>query len=159
MNSAISLDGIHFNYDGRSVLSGLSLRVENGEVLALLGPSGCGKSTVLRLILGLAVPARGSVRLGGVAVSESNRLLLPPEERGLAIVFQDLALWPHLTVRGNLSFGLAARRVSPRERESRITATLERLGLGDKASRYPGELSGGERQRVAIARALGGCRT
>lgn len=154
MNSAISLDGIHFNYDGRPVLSGLSLHVENGEVVALLGPSGCGKSTVLRLILGLAVPARGSLRLGGVVVSESSRLVLPPEERGLAIVFQDLALWPHLTVRGNLGFGLAARRVPPPERESRIAAMLERLGLGDKASRYPGELSGGERQRVAIARAL-----
>ena len=154
MNAAISLDGIHFSYDGRPVLSGLSLHVENGEVLALLGPSGCGKSTVLRLILGLTVPARGSLRLGGVVVSESRRLLLPPEERGLAIVFQDLALWPHLTVRGNLGFGLAARRVSPHERESRITAMLERLGLGDKSSRYPGELSGGERQRVAIARAL-----
>ena len=154
MSAAISLDGIQFHYDGRSVLSGLDLSVENGEVLALLGPSGCGKSTVLRLILGLAVPVTGSVRLGGVVVSESGRLLVPPEERGLAIVFQDLALWPHLTVHGNLSFGLRSRGVSGTDRAARIAAILDRLGLADKARRYPGELSGGERQRVAIARAL-----
>jgi len=79
---------------------------------------------------------------------------VPPEERGLAVVFQDLALWPHLTVRGNLGFGLAARRVPHREREGRIGGILERLGIADKADRYPGGLSGGERQRVAIARAL-----
>ena len=154
MIPTICLDGIHFNYDGRPVLSSFNLSVESGQVLALLGPSGCGKTTLLRLILGLAVPADGTVRLGNAAVSEGGRLLVSPEDRGLAVVFQDLALWPHLTVRGNLSFGLAARGVSRRERESRITAILERLGLADKGSRYPGKLSGGERQRVAIARAL-----
>ena len=154
MIPAIGLDGIAFSYDGRPVLSRFDLSVANGQVLALLGPSGCGKTTVLRLILGLAVPDKGTVRLGNAAVSERGRLLVSPEDRGLAVVFQDLALWPHLTVRGNLSFGLAARGVSRSERESRITAILERLGLADKGSRYPGRLSGGERQRVAIARAL-----
>ena len=154
MTPAICLEEIHFNYDGRQVLSRFNLTVENGEILALLGPSGCGKTTVLQLILGLAVPANGTVRLENVMVSDRGRLLVSPEERGLAVVFQDLALWPHLTVRGNLNFGLAARSVSRGERESRITAILERLGLADKRSRYPGKLSGGERQRVAIARAL-----
>ena len=154
MKPAICLDDIQFGYDGSPVLSGFNLSVETGEVLALLGPSGCGKTTVLRLILGLVVPDNGTVRLGDAVVSERGRLLVSPEERGLAVVFQDLALWPHLTVRGNLNFGLAARSVSRRERESRITAILERLGLADKGSRYPGILSGGERQRVAIARAL-----
>lgn len=154
MRPAIRLDGIHFNYDGHPVLSRFNLSVESGQVLALLGPSGCGKTTVLRLILGLAVPDNGTVRLGNATVSERGRLLVSPEDRGLAVVFQDLALWPHLTVWGNLSFGLAARGVSRRERESRITAILERLELADKGSRYPGKLSGGERQRVAIARAL-----
>lgn len=154
MKPAISLEGVHFNYDGRAVLSGLHLSVDSGQLLALLGPSGCGKTTVLRLILGFAAPADGLVSLGDMVASAGSRLRIPPEERGLAVVFQDLALWPHLTVRGNLSFGLAARGVPRREGDSRIAAILERLGLADKASRYPGELSGGERQRVAIARAL-----
>lgn len=154
MIPAISLNGIQFNYDGHPVLSDFDLSVENGQALALLGPSGCGKTTVLRLILGLAVPADGVVRLEDAVVSEGSRLLVPPEERGLAVVFQDLALWPHLTVWGNLSFVLAARAVPRGERASRISAILERLGLADKVDRYPGDLSGGERQRVAIARAL-----
>lgn len=154
MIPAIRLDGVHFSYDSRPVLSHFDLSVESGQILSLLGPSGCGKTTVLRLILGLAVPERGTVRLGDELVSESGRLLVPPEDRGLGVVFQDLALWPHLTVRGNLGFGLAARGVPRPEQESRITAILERLGLADKGTRYPGRLSGGERQRVAIARAL-----
>ena len=154
MRPAISLDDIHHSYGGCPVLSSFDLAVESGETLALLGPSGCGKTTVLRMILGLAVPANGVVRLGDAVVSEGPRLLVPPEERGLAVVFQDLALWPHLTVHGNLNFGLAARGVARRERAGRIIAVLDRLGIADKAKRFPGELSGGERQRVAIARAL-----
>ncbi len=154
MIPAISLDRIRFTYDGRPVLSGFDLAVEKGRVLALLGPSGCGKTTVLRLILGLALPADGTVRLGDALVSQGSRLVVPPDERGLAVVFQDLALWPHLTVQGNLRFVLAARGVPRGERASRINAILERLGLADKVDRYPGDLSGGERQRVAIARAL-----
>lgn len=128
--------------------------VRRGRAHVFFGPSGSGKTTVLRLVLGFAVPEAGTIRLGGETVSAAGRLLVPPEERGLAVVFQDLALWPHLTVRGNLAFGLAARSARSRERESRIAAMLERLGIADKADRYPGGLSGGERQRVAIARAL-----
>ncbi len=154
MTPAIRLDEVHFSHGDRTVLSRCNLCVERGEVLALLGPSGCGKTTVVRLILGLAIPCQGRVRLGETTVSEAGRLLVPPEERGLAVVFQDLALWPHLTVAGNLNFGLAARGVARDEARSRITAILERLELADKAKRYPGDLSGGERQRVAIARAL-----
>ena len=154
MTEAVCLKDVRFSYDDRVVLSNVELSINAGEVLALLGPSGSGKTTVLRLVLGFAVPEAGTVSLGGEIVSEEGRLVVPPEERGLAVVFQDLALWPHLTVRGNLDFGLAARRVGPRERESRISAVLQRLGIADKADRYPGGLSGGERQRVAIARAL-----
>ena len=154
MTPAILLDDVRFNYGGHAVLSHFDLRVESGEVLSLLGPSGCGKTTVLRLILGLAVPSQGSVHLGETTVSEAGRLAVAPEERALAVVFQDLALWPHLTVRGNLNFGLAARDVARDEAQARIAAILERLGIAGKANRYPGRLSGGERQRVAIARAL-----
>lgn len=151
---AISLDGVHFDYSGRSVVSDLSLSLAQGEVLALLGPSGCGKTTVLRLILGLMAPTEGVVCLGNRLASSGRAIHVPPEKRGLAVVFQDLALWPHLTVRGNLEFGLAAKGIARSERRSRIATMLERLGLADKASHFPGALSGGERQRVAIARAL-----
>jgi iron(III) transport system ATP-binding protein len=154
VTAAVRLEDVGFSYDDRVVLSNVHLSIRDGEVLALLGPSGSGKTTLLRLILGFAVPDTGFVSVGGQTVSEAGKLLVPPEERGLAVVFQDLALWPHLTVRGNLDFGLAARRIGARERESRISVLLERLGIADKADCYPGRLSGGERQRVAIARAL-----
>lgn len=154
MNPAISLENVHFSYNKKPVLSGIHLSVEQSKVLSLLGPSGSGKTSVLRLILGLAAPAKGLVRLGGEVVSEDHHLFLPAEKRGLAVVFQDLALWPHLSVLGNLRFGLDARRIPRHEAEARTTAMLERLGLADMANRYPGDLSGGERQRVAIARAL-----
>ncbi len=154
MTGAIALDDVHFRYDDRAVLAGLSLSVAAGEVVTLVGPSGSGKSTVLRLLLGFELPERGTVRVNGSIVSTPGELVVPPEERGLAVVFQDLALWPHLTVHGNLAFGLGSRGVGREERERRIGEALSRVGLLDKARRHPGELSGGERQRVAIARAL-----
>jgi ABC-type Fe3+/spermidine/putrescine transport system ATPase subunit len=154
MSVSLRLQAVTFRYDGQVVLRDFALEVGPGEVIALCGPSGCGKTTVLRLLLGLAAPARGTVSLGGVVVSEDGRVLLAPEERHLGIVFQDLALWPHLTVRGNLAFGLAARRVPRDTQTARIDGLLRRVGLEGKADRHPGELSGGERQRVAIARAL-----
>ncbi|HEX9186491.1 MAG TPA: ATP-binding cassette domain-containing protein, partial [Vicinamibacteria bacterium] len=102
----------------------------------------------------LAVPGRGSVRLGERVVSRDGHLLVPPEDRNLAVVFQDLALWPHLTVEGNLAFGLSARGVRGEERSARVAAMLRRVGLDGAGRRRPGDLSGGQRQRVAIARAL-----
>ncbi len=162
MTAAIEVAGLGFSRPraaGRAkssseVLRNLSLEIDQGEILALLGPSGCGKTTLVRLILGLLAPDAGTIRIDGRMVSGPGRILTPPEERGLAVVFQDLALWPHLTVEGNLGFGLAAHRVRRRERRRRIAAMLERVGLEGHARKYPGELSGGERQRVAIARAL-----
>jgi ABC-type Fe3+/spermidine/putrescine transport system ATPase subunit len=150
----LALDDIWLRRGETPVLRGFSLAVAAGEILALLGPSGCGKTTVLRVLLGLAAPERGVVRLGTEVASENGRIRLPPEGRGLGVVFQDLALWPHLTVRGNLAFGLEAKRVPRAERDRRIAALLDAVGLSALAQRYPGELSGGERQRVAIARAL-----
>jgi iron(III) transport system ATP-binding protein len=135
------------------VLDCVSLSL-GAEVVALVGPSGSGKTTLLRVLLGLEVPASGSVSIGGQVVSHEGRVDVLPEERNVAMVFQDLALWPHLSVHGNLAYGLRARRVGKAERERRIAQVLSWVGLDGKTSRAPHELSGGERQRVAIARAL-----
>ena len=154
MSPTISLENIRLRYGRLDVLAGLSLHIDPGETVVLVGPSGSGKSTALRVILGLEAPEGGTVRLGDETVTEGRRILVPPERRGLAIVFQDLALWPHLTVEAQLAFGFDVRKIPREVRVERIRTMLERVGLGDKAGRFPGELSGGERQRVAIARAL-----
>jgi iron(III) transport system ATP-binding protein len=146
----LELAGVQLAYRREPVVRDASLHVDAGETVALVGPSGSGKSSLVRLVLGLVAPTRGTIQIGGRVASEAGRIVLAPERRGLAVVFQDLALWPHLTVERNLAFALAARgrpAADPR-------AWLDRVGLADKARRYPGELSGGERQRVAIARAL-----
>ena len=154
MSAAIELDGITVLRDGRKVLADVSLRVHAGETLSVLGSSGSGKTTLLRLVAGFVAPQVGSLRIGEVVAAAHGRSVLPPEERNLAMVFQDLALWPHLTVHGNLAFGLEGRKIPRAERDDRIAAILARVGLTGKDRRHPGELSGGERQRVAIARAL-----
>jgi iron(III) transport system ATP-binding protein len=154
VTAAIELEGVSLRHQDRLVLDGFSLSVRAGEIVALLGPSGSGKTTVLRLVLGFVAPSTGDIRLGGELVSTAGRIVRPPEERGVGMVFQDLALWPHLTVAGNLAFGLASMGVARRDREVRTRDMLERVGLGQRARSYPGTLSGGERQRVAIARAL-----
>ncbi|HZO17309.1 MAG TPA: ABC transporter ATP-binding protein [Polyangiaceae bacterium] len=148
----IDLDDVEFGHGDGAVLRGFELHVGTGRSVVLLGPSGSGKTSVLRLILGFATPRRGTIRIAGELVSSARTILVPPEERGLGVVFQDLALWPHLTVRDNLTFGLAD--LAEREQNERIAPLLERLGLRAMERRYPAELSGGERQRVAIARAL-----
>ncbi|MBI5478616.1 MAG: ABC transporter ATP-binding protein [Deltaproteobacteria bacterium] len=124
------------------------------EVVALVGPSGSGKTTLLRVLLGLEPPSAGQVSIAGRVVSHDGRVDVPPEERNVAMVFQDLALWPHLTVHGNLAYGLSARGIGKTERDRRVAQALSWVGLDGKAPRSPQELSGGERQRVAIARAL-----
>jgi ABC-type Fe3+/spermidine/putrescine transport system ATPase subunit len=154
MTSAIAVEQATLSIGGQVVLAGASLVVARGEVVALVGPSGSGKTSLLRLVLGFVAPGTGAVRLDGREASRDSKVLVAPEHRGLAVVFQDLALWPHLTVAGNLEFGLAAQRVPREERALRVATLLRRVGLEGRASRYPGELSGGERQRVAIARAL-----
>jgi iron(III) transport system ATP-binding protein len=154
MSAALALEGVSLGYGGRTALDGLDLRVSPGEVLALLGPSASGKTSVLRVFLGFAAPNAGIVRLGDRVVSRAGRMLVAPEDRGLGVVFQDLALWPHLTVEGNLAFGLASGGVAKRERAERIAVMLRRVGLAGSEGRHPGDLSGGQRQRVAIARAL-----
>ena len=152
MTPAIELEDVRVRLGATTVLNGFRLQVAAGELVTLLGPSGSGKTSVIRAILGFIAPDAGVIKLGGRVASESGRTVIPPEQRGVGAVFQDLALWPHLTVHGNLAFGLA--RLRRDERDRRIAAILDRVGLADKAYRHPGELSGGERQRVAIARAL-----
>jgi ABC-type Fe3+/spermidine/putrescine transport system ATPase subunit len=122
--------------------------------VVLFGPSGCGKSTILRLLAGLIAPSAGRILMEETEVSVPGRVIRPPEHRNLGFVFQDLALWPHLTVAGNLEFGLKARKVDAVTRKRRIQEMLRLVNLGDRANSKPGELSGGEQQRVALARAL-----
>lgn len=153
----IELAGVTYRRGGREVLADVTLRVNLGETIAVLGPSGAGKSTLLRIILGLLPPSAGEVRIAGVQASTPGRLHVAPEERRLGMVFQDLALWPHLTVAENLRFVLRARGVSRENRDSEdsvVATALSRVGLAGLERRYPETLSGGERQRVAIARAL-----
>ena len=137
------------------ILKGVSLAVPAGEVVALLGPSGSGKTTLLRAVAGLETPHRGSIAIGDRVFFDAARGIdLPAEERGLGLVFQSYALWPHRTVFDNVAYGLKLRGVSTEEIKRRVEKTLSQIGLGHLAARYPHQLSGGQQQRVAIARAL-----
>jgi ABC-type Fe3+/spermidine/putrescine transport system ATPase subunit len=137
-------------------LDAVSLDAAPRECLVILGPSGCGKTTLLRLIAGLDVPDTGEIWLNGVQVANPGRSLLAPHRRGIGFVFQDLALWPHLTVSQSLQFVLDSQRVPRSEQDGWIREVLTVLRIDGFARRYPHELSGGEQQRVALARALVG---
>jgi ABC-type Fe3+/spermidine/putrescine transport system ATPase subunit len=150
----LRLGAVTKRYGSREVVVRASLIVAGGEVVALLGPSGCGKTTTLRLIAGLEKPDEGEVRIDGHCVAADGLNLIPPHKRGVGFVFQDLALWPHLTVEGNLDFALASAGMKRRERIERIAETLRMARAEGFAGRYPSQLSGGEQQRVAVARAL-----
>lgn len=141
-------------YGGRVAVGDFSLEIEEGERLVILGPSGCGKTTLLRLVAGFIPPDSGSIMIGGEIVAADGRIIKPPEERGVGMVFQDLALWPHLTVKENLAFGLKAKGVPKREREERIREIVDLVQMGEYVQAKPAELSGGQQQRVALARAL-----
>jgi ABC-type Fe3+/spermidine/putrescine transport system ATPase subunit len=154
VTAVLELDDVTVQSGERTLLADVSLAVGEGERVGLVGPSGAGKTTLLRVALGLVTPTAGVVRLGGREASRGGRALVPPEDRRLAVVFQDLALWPHLGVRGNLAFVLRARGVPRRQHEGKIAAALSAVGLGGPSLGDLGTLSGGELQRLALARAL-----
>jgi ABC-type Fe3+/spermidine/putrescine transport system ATPase subunit len=147
------VDNVHKNFGGHQALGGVTLAVARQEILAVIGPSGCGKTTLLRVIAGFEPPDDGRVVLGGVAVSTPG-LMVAPHRRRVSMVFQDLALWPHMTVRQHLDFVAHRAGHSPHGRRERMDSLLSSVRLGDHGGRYPHQLSGGEKQRLAIARAL-----
>jgi iron(III) transport system ATP-binding protein len=153
--SPISIASLTKTYPGGSVpaLKAVSLDVAPGTFLVLLGPSGSGKTTLLRCLAGIERIDSGSIGIGGRMVAD-GRAHLPPEQRDLSMVFQDYALWPHLTALDNVAFALRRRRLGRAECRSRAAVMLSRVGLSDFVRRYPNELSGGQQQRVALARAL-----
>jgi iron(III) transport system ATP-binding protein len=146
----VSVRRLTKRYGSVLALDHVDLDVEPGELLALLGPSGCGKTTALRLIAGFERPDDGAIRLAGADVAGGVRFV-PPERRRVGIVFQDFALFPHLTVAANLGYGIPRDR---KRRDARVAEMLELIGLPDVAGRYPHELSGGQQQRIALGRAL-----
>jgi iron(III) transport system ATP-binding protein len=152
--SMIELRSVCKDFQGRRVIDMLALQIEAKERVVLFGPSGCGKSTILHLIAGFVVPDSGDILIDNRLVATSMKNLREPGDRGIGMVFQDLALWPHLTVAENIEFGLMAKRVSKIKRGQRVMEMVELVGLADYLSAKPGKLSGGQQQRVALARTL-----
>lgn len=145
----VEIRDVSLGYGMTQVLRDVSVVIEPGEFFALLGPSGSGKSTLLRLIAGFSQAQSGTVLIGGEDVSH-----VPPWKRNIGMVFQNYALWPHMTVSQNVAFGLEERRLPRSEIRARVAAALELVGLGDYGARRPGQLSGGQQQRVALARTI-----
>ncbi len=147
----LAFEDVHHSYGGPESVRGVTLAVDPGEVVSLVGPSGCGKSTLLRLAAGLERPTSGRVLLNNLEIS-GPRNFVPPEKRGIGLMFQDHALFPHMTNLQNVCFGL--RGFTQAEAERQATLALDRVGLGNRGSEYPHMLSGGEQQRVALARTI-----
>ncbi|QKJ85227.1 Ferric iron ABC transporter, substrate-binding protein [Paramixta manurensis] len=154
-STAIMLSSLSWSFGDQPLLDNLSLTIEAGSTVALLGPSGCGKSTLLKLLAGLLQPQRGEIWFGDRRVASAHNLV-PPEQRNIGMVFQDYALWPHMTVAQNVAFPLRMRRLPVKEQRQRVEHALSRVGLADLATRKPAHLSGGQQQRVALARAIVG---
>lgn len=151
MTPLLEIDQVSKTFKGHKAVDGTSLSLKTGEIACLLGPSGCGKSTLLRLVSGLETLDGGTIRADGVVLSAKGTHKAP-ETRDIGFVFQDYALFPHLSIRDNIGFGL--RHLSASERDARVATLLEMVRLSDKAKLYPAALSGGEQQRIALIRAL-----
>lgn len=144
---------LRHDFGATRVLDGIDIDVPAGRTLAVLGPSGCGKSTLLKLLAGLLQPSGGEIHFGATKVACAHRCV-PPDARSLGMVFQDYALWPHMSVAANVAFALEMRGVPRAERRVRVDEALERVGLAGAGTRRPQALSGGQQQRVALARAI-----
>jgi iron(III) transport system ATP-binding protein len=153
MAAHLELQGLTKRYPGVTSVDRVDLAVEPGEFICLLGPSGCGKTTTLRMIAGFIEPDEGRIVVGGKVVSQPGSVV-PPERRNMGMIFQSYAVWPHMTVRDNVAYGLRMRGATEEERTRRTDAALRATHLYELAARYPSELSGGQQQRVALARAL-----
>lgn len=151
--SFLELSGLSKRYGALTVVNDINLAVERGQVVCLLGPSGCGKTTTLRMIAGFTGPSDGQIKVEGKVVSSASASL-PPEQRNMSMIFQSYALWPHMTVRENVSYGLKLRKLDKRKIGELVDNILNTAKLSALAERYPGELSGGQQQRVSLARAL-----
>jgi multiple sugar transport system ATP-binding protein len=147
--ATINVEGVTKSFNGKTAVRDVDLEVEDGQFMIIVGPSGCGKTTTLRMLAGFERPTQGNVRIGGKVVND-----VPPKDRDIAMVFQNYALLPHLTVAKNLSFGMRIRREPRKTIEREVAAIAEMLGIGALLDRKPAQLSGGERQRVALGRAL-----
>jgi iron(III) transport system ATP-binding protein len=151
----LNVQDLHLSYGDNAILKGVSMKLEQGEVVSLLGPSGSGKTTLLRAVAGLEVPHRGTIGIEDKPVFDgASKLEVPAEKRNLGLVFQSYALWPHKKVFDNVAYGLKLRTVPSSEVKTRVDTALKNLGLGHLGDRLPHQLSGGQQQRVAIARAL-----
>ena len=148
----LSLQNIYKHYGQIPVIENLSLDVPEGCFMCLLGSSGCGKTTLLRLIAGLDKPDNGKIFINGKPASENQQILLSPSKREIGFIFQDLALWPHMSVYNNIAFGLRIKKSE--DIDTVISETLDFFGIGGYHNKYPGQLSGGQQQLVAIARSL-----
>jgi iron(III) transport system ATP-binding protein len=151
--ASVELRGLTKKYGPLAVVDDVSMLIEHGSLVCLLGPSGCGKTTTLRLIAGFVEPTAGEILVGDRTVSTPARTL-PPERRNMSMIFQSYALWPHMTVAENISYGLKLRKLDAATVRGKLDAILATTRLAPLAERYPGELSGGQQQRVALARAL-----
>ncbi|WP_024511767.1 ABC transporter ATP-binding protein [Bradyrhizobium sp. ARR65] len=149
----VELRGLTKRFGPLTVVDDVSLRIEHGRLVCLLGPSGCGKTTTLRLIAGFLEPSAGEICVGDRILSSTMRTV-PPENRGMSMIFQSYALWPHMTVADNITYGLRVRKLDRETIAKKLAAILATTRLEPLAQRYPGELSGGQQQRVALARAL-----
>lgn len=149
----IVFEDVTKRFGTNTVVDDLNLTIEDGEFVTLLGPSGCGKTTTLRMLAGFAQPDGGSIKVDGKVYSSPDSVV-PPEQRGMGMVFQNYAVWPHMTVFQNVAFGLQVLKRPKDETESKVARILEIVGLKGLEKRYPAQLSGGQQQRVALARSL-----
>ena len=151
--ASVELRGLSKAYGSQRAVDNISLHIDHGLLVCLLGPSGCGKTTTLRLIAGFIEPTAGEIRVGDRMVSAPGRTV-PPERRNMSMIFQSYALWPHMTVRENVAYGLTLRKLDRETIAKKVDGILATTKLGALADRYPAELSGGQQQRVSLARAL-----